>query len=175
VSDDSRRHLHSRRAPTTGASKPPVISATATHMLLAFIPLLEPLNPGYRARGLLNLLVARCTGGARIIGGMLAKTKILKYEGYFVDEGPACPCPPPDSRCRPAVSGGRGARCAASPASPLPLPFSRADADAAAQLTVSSPVARRCAPGMVNPAAGGRTTPCLLRASRSSSASMENR
>ena len=41
--------------------------------------------------------------------------------------------------------------------------------------TVSSPSAARFASNEENPAAGGHTAPCLLRASRSSSASMESR
>ena len=42
--------------------------------------------------------------------GMELNTKILEYDGYFVDEDPAGPDRPPDSRCRPAFSGGRAAR-----------------------------------------------------------------
>ena len=93
---------------------------------------------------------------------MELNTKFLEYDGYFVDEDPARPYRPPDSRCRPAFSGGRAARCASSRASLLPLPCPVRTLTLTPLLTVSSPVARRCAPGMVNPAAGGHTTPCLL-------------
>jgi hypothetical protein len=42
--------------------------------------------------------------------GMNQNTNFVEYDGQLVDEDPAGPDGPPDSRCRPPVSGGRRAR-----------------------------------------------------------------
>ena len=85
---------------------------TRSRMLHITGPLLENANSELPA---LSQCSCRATGkkvasNEEPYRGMDQDTNFVEYDGQLVDEDPAGRYPPPDSRCRPALSGGRPAR-----------------------------------------------------------------
>ena len=175
--DGSSHHVHSRRAPTTGERRPHATGATGAPMFFASNPLTLRSKPA--CQEYLNLLVARLAGGVVLIrsrkkGWVRTPNSWSTTPSLSTRTRLARTAPRTAGADRPSVVVGRpGAllRALAPSLFPYPVPMPTPPP----LLTVSSPRAARFASNEENPAAGGHMTPCLLRASRSSSASTESR